>query len=742
MIIREQALNDAHARARVADPRTGRESTSVVAEQTRTQLALLNDLMAIAGATKNVADILDQSLGVLLSVLEESVGCAYLLADGGDSPELAAHRGLTAEHLAKLRACKLQDLSARSSLERVAALMDCRSALSVPLTAHDEILGQVFVGLTTRNVLHSADIPFPQVDQEFLNTVGRAIGLAVDNSRLYGEMEHRLRESQALYKVSRALASTLDLDNLLNLIVHSAADTIKASNGVLHLLDEQTGELRPRALSFVGSVRPDVAGRSRMRTGQGVAGIALETGQVVNVPDVTRDPRFIRVGQGRPFSSMLVAPLKLGDRHIGTLSVDSNRPNAFSSADERLLMTLATQAAGAIDHARLVNDLQQSLLDLKTTQAQLVQSEKLSAIGQLIAGVAHEMNNPLTAVMGYAQLLLTTEGIAEDIRYDLSKIYSQAQRAAKIVQNLLTFARQHKAERQLVDVNEVLERTLELRAYQLRVENIEVSTRLGQCPFSTMADPSQLQQVFLNLINNAQDAMTSYRGGGHLTVVSGAHGKVIRVRFIDDGPGLLPEVRQHLFEPFFTTKDVGKGTGLGLSICFGIISQHGGRIWAEGEQGKGATFIVELPLAETVPAAGYPPEDTPVPAAKSKRVLVVEDEEDVAALVARVLSEDGHDVVLASDGQDALHKLAEARKLRTFFDLVLTDVKMPGLSGPALYEHIRQQEPFLSQRFIFVTGDTVSTETQRFLQEVGLPYLSKPFTINDLRRVMLQVFGE
>jgi two-component system NtrC family sensor kinase len=439
---------------------------------------------------------------------------------------------------------------------------------------------------------------------------------------------------------------------------------------------------------------------------------------------------------------MLVAPLKLGDRHIGTLSVDSNRPNAFSSADERLLMTLATQAAGAIDHARLVNDLQQSLLDLKATQAQLVQSEKLSAIGQLIAGVAHEMNNPLTAVMGYAQLLLTTEGIAEDIRYDLSKIYSQAQRAAKIVQNLLTFARQHKAERQLVDVNEVLERTLELRAYQLRVENIEVSTRLGQCPFSTMADPSQLQQVFLNLINNAQDAMTSYRGGGHLTVVSEAHGKVIRVRFIDDGPGLLPEVRQHLFEPFFTTKDVGKGTGLGLSICFGIISQHGGRIWAEGEQGKGATFIVELPLAETVPAAGYPPEDTPVPAAKSRRVLVVEDEEDVAALVARVLSEDGHDVVLASDGQDALHKLAEARKLRMSFDLVLTDVKMPGLSGPALYEHIRQQEPFLSQRFIFVTGDTVSTETQRFLQEVGLPYLSKPFTINDLRRVMLQVFGE
>jgi signal transduction histidine kinase/ActR/RegA family two-component response regulator len=717
---------------------------SLVVEKTQTQLALLNDLMTIAGATKDVRDVLDQSLGALLVALQGEAGCAYLLTPERDGWQLAAHRGLAMEQLAPLLRLPLAEIPSKpvrkesmspalSSAPSVA--MACQMVLAIALVAHDETLGHILVGL--RNAAYPC-----QVDREFLNTVGQAIGLAVDNSRLYGEMEQRLNESQALYKVSRALASTLDLDDLLNLIVHSAVDTIKAQNGVLHLLDAKTGELHPRALSFIGSVRPDVAGRSRMKTGQGVAGIAMETGQVVNIPDVSSDPRFIRVGKGRPMASMLVAPLKLGDRRVGTLSVDSNKINAFSPADERLLMTLAAQAAGAIEHARLVNDLQQSLLDLKATQAQLVQSEKLSAIGQLIAGVAHEMNNPLTAVMGYAQLLLTANSVDEDTKHDLNKIYFQAQRAAKIVQNLLTFARQHKTERQLVDVNEVVERTLELRSYQLRVENIEVTTQLAPHTLYTMADPGQLQQVFLNLINNAQDAMTACRGGGHLLVSTERQDKVIHIRFSDDGPGLSAEARRHLFEPFFTTKEVGKGTGLGLSICFGIVSQHGGRIWPANEPGEGATFVVDLPLAQADSAPWYPPQDTTVEATGGKRILVVEDEEDVASVIGRILSEDEHCVVLARDGEAALRDLAEAAERNQPFDLVISDIKMPGLSGTALYARLRQENAALSKRMIFVTGDTMNAGTQQFLKEANLPYLSKPFTINELRRAMLQILQE
>ena len=568
-------------------------------------------------------------------------------------------------------------------------------------------------------------------------------GLLVENDRLSTGMRQQLRESQTIYEVSRAFVTTLDLDTLLNLVVRSAVDTIaNAKNCVLHLLDESTGELHPRALSFVGGVRSDSQGRSGMRIGQGVAGFAMEMGQVINVPDVSRDARFIRVGQVRNFASMMVAPLKMGDHRIGTLSVDSPRRHAFSGEDERLLMTLATQAATAIENARLVRDVQQSLQDLKATQAQLIQSEKLSAIGQLIAGVAHELNNPLTAVMGYTQLLQTSDCLDEGMERDLSKIYAQAQRAAKIVQNLLTFARQHRAERQFVDINEVLERTLELRSYQLRVENIEIITEFDPHVLGAMADPNQLQQVYLNLINNAEDAMVAFRGGGTLTVRTALHGEKVRAFFCDDGPGLSPQARQHLFEPFFTTKEVGKGTGLGLSICFGIISQHEGTIWAESEPGQGTTFVVELPFIQEKPSEIDPNASIGDPRISSKRILVVEDEEDVAIVLERILLQDGHRVLWAENGDAALSHLAQARRGGTRFDLIISDLKMPGMNGMALYERISRDDPTLAERAIFITGDTMSHSTRAFLQNTSLPYITKPFTIEELRRVLVRVFSE
>jgi two-component system, NtrC family, sensor kinase len=360
----------------------------------------------------------------------------------------------------------------------------------------------------------------------------------------------------------------------------------------------------------------------------------------------------------------------------------------------------------------------------------------------LIAGVAHELNNPLTAIMGYAQLLQTTEGVGEDVLRDLSKIYMQAQRAARIVQNLLTFARQHKAERQLININEALERTLELRSYQLRVENVEVVTQLAENVPGTIADPNQLQQVFLNLINNAQDAMTEYRGGGHLVVTTEFQEGKIRIKFRDNGPGLSPQAQKHLFEPFFTTKEVGKGTGLGLSICFGIVSQHGGQIWAESEPGQGTTFIVELPVVQAESARAGEKKEDQSPRAQGKLVLVVEDEEDVAMLLQRILSQDGHRVLLAPDGHVALDHLIEARKQGANFNLIISDIKMPGVNGPALYERVRQEMPDLAKRMVFITGDTMSPSTEAFLQRANLPYLAKPFTVSELRRAMASILEQ
>jgi PAS domain S-box-containing protein len=230
----------------------------------------------------------------------------------------------------------------------------------------------------------------------------------------------------------------------------------------------------------------------------------------------------------------------------------------------------------------------------KRMEEQLVMTDRLASIGELASGIAHELNNPLTSVIGFSQLLM--EGnIPDNVKEDLGTVYSEAQRAAAIVKNLLTFARKHAPVKQLSQVNIIVEDVLRLRAYEHRVNNIEVDKRLATNLPEIMADHFQMQQVFLNIIVNAESAMLEAHGKGKLVIATEKVNGVIRITFADDGPGITKENMGHIFDPFFTTKEVGKGTGLGLSICHGIVTGHGGRIYAESELGKGATFVVELP---------------------------------------------------------------------------------------------------------------------------------------------------
>jgi len=717
------------------------------------QLGIIDRLVALADAGGDVSEVLGQSLDVVLGGLESGVGGALLQGQRGGDPQLVAHRGFQSEELGVLRQIAphlavrrasvdgagviplCRDTPPGASLERLLLDMGCRSMLIIPVVGRKERLGYLFAGLGSETCCNA-------LDQEFANTAGHIIGAAVAIREMDEQMRLRLNQSQALYEVSRALGTVLDLDHLLSLIVRLAIDTVaRAQNGVLHLLDEETGELYPRALSFVSEVRPPASGQSRMRIGHGAAGYALETGSVVNIADVSRDPRFVEVGATRRFTSMLVAPLMLANRRIGTLSIDSTEPNAFSREDESLLVTLATQAASAIENARLVRDLQQSLQDLKATQARLIQSAKLSAIGQLVAGIAHELNNPLTAVMGYAELLQMDEGINQEILPDLREIYSQSQRAAKIVRNLLTFARQDQVQSRLVDINEVLRSSLEIRAYQLRLDDIKVTTQLDNRVLDTMADPSQLQHVFVNLINNAQEAIKSHREDGHLTISSELQGENILVRVTDNGPGLPPEAREHIFEPFFTTKKVEGAVGLGLSISYGIVSEYGGRIWVESEPGQGATFIVELPVA---PGEGGPwsdEEDAPTSPVASKSILVIQNGGDKAASLRTLLSEDGHQVLLAQSNEAALEHLLGARDRGVNPDLIIAGLDLPGSDGIAFYDLLCREQPKLAGRLMFVTDAPLTSRASSFLRGVGLPYLTRPFTIRDLRRVMNRVLG-
>ena len=240
--------------------------------------------------------------------------------------------------------------------------------------------------------------------------------------------------------------------------------------------------------------------------------------------------------------------------------------------------------------------LETTLAQLRATQQQLIQSEKLAAVGTLISGVAHEINNPLGNILGRVQLLQRAAGDDESKR-DLQTVRDECGRAIRIVRNLLAFTREHMPETTLVSLNDVIDQVLELRAYELKVSNIELKKNFGADLPQIHADPHQLQQVFLNLVINAEQAMTAAHGRGSLSITTKRVGDTLQVVVADDGPGIPDEFISQIFDPFFTTKEVGKGTGLGLSVCYGIVKEHGGELWVESEEGKGTTFTVELPLS-------------------------------------------------------------------------------------------------------------------------------------------------
>ena len=368
----------------------------------------------------------------------------------------------------------------------------------------------------------------------------------------------------------------------------------------------------------------------------------------------------------------------------------------------------------------------------RAIEAQLLQAEKLSALGGLLSGVAHELNNPLAVVLGRAELLLLGE-LDERTRRALEIVRTQGDRMKRIIQNLLTVARKHPPERSWVDLNALLRDTVELRAHQMNVNNVEVRWHLDEALSRIFADPHQLGQVFLNLVTNAEHAMAGRPGV--LTISTERAGETVRVGVADTGPGILPEHLPRIFDPFFTTKEVGRGTGLGLSVSHGIVAGHGGRIWAESTPGRGASFFVELPLVAEGPVETVEPPPTPVrPAIGSRDILVVDDEGEVRDVLTELLEMDGHRVEAVGSGEEALARLKQRR-----YDVVLSDVRMPGLDGHALCRRLAAEQPEVLRCLIFITGDSAGAETEALLEETRLPHLAKPVTLEALREAVAQV---
>lgn len=368
----------------------------------------------------------------------------------------------------------------------------------------------------------------------------------------------------------------------------------------------------------------------------------------------------------------------------------------------------------------------------KQLQQQLVQSEKMAAIGQLVSGVAHELNNPLASIAAFAQLMISDNNLTAEDHHAAEVISNEAKRAARIVHNLLTFARQHKAEKTFADINQVVENTLELRGYDLSVRGIDLVRSYAEPPPSTMVDAYQLQQVILNLVTNAEQAMSSIeRARQRLTVRTRGEADTIRIEVEDTGPGIPPDGLERIFNPFYTTKPVGHGTGLGLSISLGIISEHGGRIWAENVPGGGAKFCIDLP--RVAPATGKA-EAASAPTlafTEGLRILVADDDASIRQALSRFLEREGHGVVAVDSGSAAM-TVARAES----FDAVLLDMRMPDVSGKQVFEQWQREQAELARRVVFLTGDIVSTDLQQFLASTGRPFLAKPFELDAVLRVL------
>ncbi|HEV8401121.1 MAG TPA: ATP-binding protein [Gemmatimonadales bacterium] len=451
----------------------------------------------------------------------------------------------------------------------------------------------------------------------------------------------------------------------------------------------------------------------------------------------------------RALAALLGAPLPavigthlcealLGKSHALMELLDAARrgehPPALVARSERLGSTMRVNAAriptATEDQSVVV--LVEDVTDQQVMETQLIQSEKLAAVGQLVSGVAHELNNPLTSIAGLSEFLLEQKEISKKDRGHLKVIHEQAERAGRIVRNLLTFARKEPAERSPVDLNDVVQRTLQLMEYDLKIADVDVQRDLRAALPHVVGDRHSLQQVVLNLLTNAAQAVAENRPGQPRAItVSTWSDDLVHLRVADTGPGINDVVAQNVFTPFFTTKEPGKGTGLGLSITYTIVENHGGRITLERPTSGGAAFRVDLPPVPadaSAPAPRIRPPAPPTLGHAKRTVLLVDEDLAVRRMVKALFGRDGHEVEIAHNAQHAL-ELAQGGG----FDLIIVDARAAMRGGGKLFvEELVARLPALRDRTIVATGD-VGVATEETLTRLGLRYVRKPFNLRDLR---------
>lgn len=552
-----------------------------------------------------------------------------------------------------------------------------------------------------------------------------------EKRRTEDEMRRRNRELNALNAMAVVATQSFDLDEILNLTLRQVVSLFGAESGAVYLSDSDSPTFRRRAAW--GPRSRDKSRPAEVSFADGFGDLVMRSrAEVLTAEYLPHLSGTVKDFICTDSDGSWIWVLFWGkDNPIGIMGLRSYAPCEYSSAEENLMVAISRQLATTIEKVRLYEETCKAYEDLRRTQEQLLQSEKMSAVGQLIAGVAHELNNPLTAILGYAQLL-ESESLDERARDYVSKMFKQAQRTHRVVQNLLSFARQRKPERNEVDIRKVLEETLALRDYDLKVNNIAVEKHLAPEPAVVVADTHQIEQVFLNIINNAVDAILETGRSGTLKIRVYCQNGDVCTQFADDGVGLKDPKK--IFDPFYTTKNVGKGTGLGLSICYGIVKEHGGDITAHNSPEGGAVIEVRLPLAVTENAVQ---EESPSATSARReraiqgRVLLVEEEESVLEFERDVLMGAGANVVTAARSEDV-----KTRLLSEPFDAIIMSGKMPSdWHAKEAFLWLQQHCSNMEHHVLFTFSNGVEQgngDDRAFLQQNNVPFLVKPFEVADL----------
>ncbi len=613
-----------------------------------------------------------------------------------------------------------------------------RSILCLPLV-HGERLHGVL------NLSNSEPGAFTAKKEHALNIIASTASVALSQAlavdeliQLNKELTTRNRELGAVIALSESLHSDLDLDLVLAESLRNISDGFDIDGAAIFLGNEGPDSMKLKSCA-AKTTDPDVKSLLQLLCERYGAEIARTGGQAPYVGWIDGsdgDEEFRRESK-----AFVGVSLSSGQTHLGMLIVLCSSKRGLDDAKIRLLDSFCQQVGLAIQNSILVTRLRDNISELKETKHKLVQSDKLALLGEMVSGVAHEINNPLAAIMGYSELLLIKESISRDGRSMLESAISCVDRCRKIMQGLLSFARKTELEKKPADINKIIDRVLAHRDYDLSLNNIEIVKDYEVEKPIVAVDPNQIEQVFLNLLSNAFDSMAGRDVPGILEVRTRlADGDNVRIEFIDNGCGIKESDKARLFEPFFTTKEVGKGTGLGLSVSYGIIREHGGDLYLDDAHYCGAKFIITLPLAPPEQATekrGDKKEPFVPPNAHGK-ILVVDDEEIVLDVIEAALSLRGFSVDCAGDGERA-YRMMEANK----YDLIISDIRMPGaMDGKRLFREIKKENPELAERFVFMSGDVMEKKTAEFLKESGRSHLLKPFSLNALHQVIEKTLQE